>query len=246
MAIAQWDMHPSQRDRPEDGAGGGGDARLPLDPQLADAHAALGAVHQGQGAIAGRARGLRGRPADSIPDSYDGNRVAGMCCMALRRFDDAVRYFEKAASRVETDFVAASFAVQCYEANGDVVRAREAAHRALARIEKVIAAEPDHGGHSDTGPGSGHAGREASARKEWIARGTLLDPRNTILHFNFVCAMVQLRDLETAFELLQSFMTQVHAGLCAGSSPTRTSIRFATIRDFGAMLAEAKARLGIG
>jgi hypothetical protein len=63
--------------------------------------------------------------------------------------------------------------------------------------------------------------------------------------YNFSCAMVQLRDLETAFELLQDFTSRMDAGLMRW---LESDSDFDPIRDdprFGAMLREAKLRLGI-
>ncbi|HVA14670.1 MAG TPA: tetratricopeptide repeat protein, partial [Stellaceae bacterium] len=91
MAIAQWDMHRRSA-CPEDGREAA-DRAIVLDPHLADAHAALGAAHQGQGRYE---TGLQSCEAALRldPNSYEGNRVAGMCSMALRRYADAIRYFE--------------------------------------------------------------------------------------------------------------------------------------------------------
>ena len=192
MAIAQWDMHRRSA-CDEDGQEAASQA-IRLDPALADAHAALGAAHQGQGRYE---VGLEACEAALRldPDSYEGNRVAGMCSIALRRYDEATRYFEKAAEVVDTEFVAASFAAQCYEAKGDVAGATAASQRALARVERIIAAEPDHGRALGYGAGLLAGLGETERAKEWIERGTLLDPDNTILHFNFVCALTRLGEI---------------------------------------------------
>ncbi len=239
MAVAQWDMHRRSASK-EDGQEAANRA-IALDPKLADAHAALGAAHQGQGryeiGLEACEQALR-----LDPDSYDGNRVAGMCCIALRRYEDAIRYLEKAASVVEAEFTAASFAVQCYEATGDLDGVREAAKRALARVEKVIAVEPDHGRALGYGAGLlAHLG-EAERAKEWIERGTLLDPDNTILHFNYVCALARLREVDAALDLLESVISKASQGwlmwLDADTDldPLRDSPRFVDI------VQKAKAR----
>jgi len=239
MAIAQWDMH--RRSASKDDGQEAANRAIALDPKLADAHAALGAAHQGQGRYE---TGLEAceEALRLDPDSYDGNRVAGMCCIALRRYDDAIRYLEKAASVVETEFTAASFAVQCYEATGDLGGVREAAQRALARVEKVIAVEPDHGRALGYGAGLlAHLG-EAERAKEWIERGTLLDPDNTILHFNYVCALARLREVDAALDLLESVISKASQGwlmwLDADTDldPLRDSPRFVDI------VQKAKAR----
>ena len=209
MAIAQWDMHRRSASA-EDGQDAANRAMV-LDPKLADAHAALGAAHQGQGRYEVGLEACR-TALHLDPESYEGNRVAGMCSMALRRYDDAIRYFEKAAAVVEAEFTAASFAPQCYEAKGDLPGMREAARRALARIEKVVAAEPDHGRALGYGAGLLASLGEADRAKEWIERGTLVDPENTILHFNFVCALSRLRELDAALDLLSNVIDKASKG----------------------------------
>jgi adenylate cyclase len=209
MAIAQWDMH--RRSASADDGQEAANQAIRLDPGLADAHAALGAAHQGQGRYE---VGLKACEAALRldPDSYEGNRIAGMCSMALHRYDDAIRYFEHAAAVVDTDFVAASFAPQCYEAKGDHGGTQAAAKRALERVEKVIAAEPDHGRALGYGATLLATLGESERAKEWIERGTLLDPNNTILHFNFVCALARLKEIEPALDLLASVIDKASRG----------------------------------
>jgi len=210
MAIAQWDMH--RRSACEEDGREAANHAIRLDPNLADAHAALGAVHQGAGryeeALKACEAALR-----LDPQSYEGNRVAGMCSLALHRFDDGIRYFEAAAASIEAEFMAASFASQLYVAKGDYAGAREAAKHALARIEKVIAAEPDHGRALGYGAGLLAILGEAERAKEWIERGTLVDPNNTILHFNFVCALVRLGERDAAVDLSSRFIDKASPGM---------------------------------
>jgi adenylate cyclase len=209
MAIAQWDMH--RRSACEEDGQEAAHQAMQLDPRLADAHAALGAAHQGQGRYE---VGLKACESalQLDPNSYEGNRIAGMCSMALRRYDDAIRYFEAAATVVDTEFTAASFAPQCYEAKGDAAGAAVASKRALTRIEAVIAAEPDHGRALGYGATLLASLGEADRAMEWIERGTLLDPDNTILHFNFVCALTRLQEFEAAIDLLSGVIDKGSQG----------------------------------
>jgi adenylate cyclase len=209
MAIAQWDMH--RRSACEEDGQEAAHQAMRLDPRLADAHAALGAAHQGQGRYE---VGLKACESalQLDPNSYEGNRIAGMCSMALRRYDDAIRYFEAAAAVVDTEFTAASFAPQCYEAKGDAEGADVASRRALTRIEAVIAAEPDHGRALGYGATLLASLGEADRAMEWIERGTLLDPDNTILNFNFVCALTRLREFEAAIDLLSNVIDKGSQG----------------------------------
>ena len=209
IAIAQWDMH--RRSASDDDGQEAANQAIRLDPRLADAHAALGAAHQGQGRYE---TGLQAceNALRLDPESYEGNRVAGMCCLALRRYDEAIGYFEAASAVIDTEFTAASFASQCYEGKGDMVGARAASKRALARIERVIAAEPDHGRALGYGAGILASLGEGERAKEWIERGTLVDPNNTILHFNFVCALARLREIDAAISLLSRVIDKASQG----------------------------------
>ena len=53
---------------------------------------------------------------------------------------------------------------------------------------------------------------EGERAKEWIERGTLVDPNNTILHFNFVCALARLGEADAAIELLSSVIDKASRG----------------------------------
>jgi len=77
----------------------------------------------------------------------------------------------------------------------------------------VIAAEPDHGRALGYGAGVLAILGEADRTKEWIERGALLDPNNTILHFNFTCALARLGELDAAVDLMGRFIDKASPGL---------------------------------
>ena len=122
---------------------------------------------------------------------------------------------------------------------------REAAKRALARIEKVVAAEPDHGRALGYGAGLLASLGEVDRAKEWIERGTLVDPENTILHFNFVCALSRLREIDAALELLSNVIDKASKGWLVwldndtDLDPLRDHARFKQI------VRDAKARFAL-
>ena len=209
MAITQHDMY--QRGAlTEDGLKAAYQA-IKLDPTLPDAHAALGAAHNAQGNYE---LGLRAcqEALQLDPESYEGNRIAGRCSMALHRFEEAIGYFEAAAAAVPTEFAAASFVPQCYEAKGDREGAQAAARRALARIEKVIAVEPDHGRALGYGAGLLACLGEVERTKEWVERGTLLEPDNFNLQYNLVCALSVLRETQAALDMLSGIIERASRG----------------------------------
>ncbi len=241
LALARWNVF-NRGDSHDDGESAATRAEA-LDPQLADAHAAVGAACRSRGRFE---EGLEAcaRAFAIEPDSYIAHRIAGLCCIGLRRYDDAAGHFEAAAASLETDFTAASFVVQCHEANGDLPKARDSARRALTRIEKVVAAQPDHARAIGFGVGMLATLGERDRAKEWVVRGRLLDPGNVSLLYNFACGMVQLRDMDAALELLQAVTDQMNSGML---SWMEADSDLDPIRDdprFGGMLDRARLRLG--
>ncbi len=175
---------------------------LSLEPNLAEAHAARGRVLADEGrfdeAAAEHQTALR-----LDPESYEVNSAAARFFIATRKFDDAIRCLEKAASVAETDFWALGMAVQCYRAKSDSEGRKDAARRALARVEKVIATEPDHGNAMSFGVTALVALGETERAKEWAMRALLLDPDNMNLRYNLGCSMVDLGDFDAAMDLLE-------------------------------------------
>ena len=174
---------------------------LALDPDLAEAHAAKGRILADFGryeeAWAEHQRALR-----IDPDSYDVNAAAGRCAVAMRSWDEAIGVLEHAASLIEADFWAPGMVIQCYEAKRDFERAKSAARRCLARVEKVVAAEPDHGTAFGFGVTALAALGEAERAKEWTQRSLLLDPDNPNLKYNLACGLIELGETDWALDLL--------------------------------------------
>src|SRR5437660_4829851 len=175
---------------------------LELDAKLAEAHAA-------------KARVLPQKPHPDAalremeialrldPESYDVNFAAGQLYYQLRRFDEAILHFEKAATTVETDFSAAGMLGSCYTAIGDKEGARRAARRALERCEKIVAVEPDNGSAMGFAVGALAVMGEVQRAKEWAERAILLDPDNVNLRYNFACSLiVDLYEFEAALDML--------------------------------------------
>lgn len=215
---------------------------LALDPTLADAHAARGRVLADGGrfdeAIAEHELALR---LDS--DSYEVNSAAARCFIPLRRYDDAIACLENAASVAPMDFWALGMAVQCYRAKGDREREKDVARRTLARVEKLLVTEPDHGNAMSFGVTALVSLGEAARAKEWAQRAVLLDPNNRNLRYNLGCSMGHLGEFDAAFDMLEPvFQTAPPQGLVWAKEDNDLD----AIRDhprFKAMIAAAEARL---
>jgi adenylate cyclase len=134
-------------------------------------------------------------------------------------------------------------AIQCYQAVGDDEGVKAAARRCLARVEKVIVAETDHGLAIGWGVSALVALHEIDRAKEWTARALLLDPDNTNLIFNLACNMASLGELDRAIELLAPVFERVQRQNLLWFAADTT---LDPIRDdprYKAMLAQAEGRL---
>jgi adenylate cyclase len=195
--------------RAGDGGLAAAERALALEPNLAEAHAAKARV------LTADARHAEAQREIEIalrldPESHEVNGAAAAWYYAARRFAEAVPFYEKAASDMESDFYAAGMVVSCYKALGDAEGTRRAARRALARTEKAVALEPDNGSAMGFLVGALAALGESERAKEWIERATLFDPDNLNMRYNFACALViDLHEFGAALDLLDPVFEKV-------------------------------------
>jgi adenylate cyclase len=210
MALGQWNMF-WRGDSGDDGERAAGIA-LRLDPNLADSHSAMGAAHRSKGRFEQGLAACR-KALHLEPNSYVGNRIAGLCCLGLRRYDDAIGHFEVSAAAMESDFTASSFISQCYKAKGDTERMRSAARKSLDRIEKIVAAEPGHGRAIGLGVNMLAFLEEKERAKEWATRARLVEPENVNLQYNLACAMSSLGEIDVTLETLTAIAPRLTSGM---------------------------------
>jgi adenylate cyclase len=239
MALAQWNSF-WRGDSANDGEQAAVTA-VRLDPNLADSHAAMGAAHRSKGryqeGLISCQNALR-----LEPNSYVGNRIAGLCCLGLRRYDDAISHFELAAAAMESDFTASTFISQSYKAKADVERMKSAARRALDRIERLVAADPGHSRAIGMGVAMLAALGEKERAREWATRARLVDPENVNLHYNLACAMSSLGEIDMTLETLAGIAPRFTPGMMSWmeADPDFDAIRAEP--RFQAMMAAVKAR----
>ncbi|MDP9812716.1 adenylate cyclase [Rhizobium tibeticum] len=178
------------------------DRALELDAGLASAHAgkALLFLYRGQFEEAERQCAIA---LQLEPDDYAANLAAGRTFVMLRRFNDAIRHFERAAALAPADYNAAAMVIQCYQGKGDEQAALDACRRALVRIERIVAAEPDHSGAIGHGAGILALLGDRERAREWASRASLLEPDNIQLQSNLVCAWAISGDAASALDALE-------------------------------------------
>jgi adenylate cyclase len=172
-----------------------------LDPNLAEAHAARGRVLT-QHRRFDEAGSEIAIALSLDPEGYEVNYVAGRWNFSQRRLPEAIRYWEKAAIAMETDYLAASNLVTCYRAIRDVEGTRRVAQLVVARTEKIGAREPDNGSVLGAGVLALAVLGEVERAKEWTERGMLLDPDNRRMQYDLACAHVEMHEFEAALDLL--------------------------------------------
>jgi adenylate cyclase len=244
LALAQWNLF-WRTDLTVGDVANPASRALALGPHLADSHAAVAAAHRSKGEFLSGLEAAR-RAVELEPQSYVANRVAGLCCMGLRRYDDAIRYFEVAVNAMESDFTAAVFIVQSYQAKHDKARTRVAAARALTRIEKVVSDEPGHSRAIGLGVYVLATLGEGERAVEWATRARLIDPDNANLHYNLACAMSTLGELDRALSILEDVSDRSSPGMLSWIEADSDLDPIRADPRYDAMIGRAKARLAAG
>ena len=182
------------------------DHALALDPNLAEAHAAKARVLN-RTADYDAAKLEIDRALALDPECYEANREAAIHRAATHDIQGAIHYFEKAADLTEDDYYAPGMVVGFYQAAGDEEGARRAARRALERVERLLAKEPDHGSALAFGITALFALGEHERAREWIERALLLDPDNLNMRYNLACALInQDNNIERGLDLLEQVL----------------------------------------
>jgi adenylate cyclase len=216
---------------------------LALDPNLAEAHAAKARVLN-RTADYNAAKIEIDRALALDPDCYEANREAAIHRAAMHDIQGAIRYFEKAASIVEDDYYSPGMVIAFYQAAGDIEGAKRAARRALERVERLLAKEPDHGSALSFGITALFTLGERERGREWVERALLLDPDNFNMRYNLACALInQDENIERGLDLLETVLsrTRVESLNWARVDPDLDAIR--DHPRYKAMMAAADARV---
>jgi adenylate cyclase len=179
------------------------------------------------------------------PDSWEVNREAARMLFRHAKIGEAIPFFEKAASLMETDWHNPSMLITCYQSTGDKAGLRKAGKMTLERAEAAVANDPANGPALAVGASAlAMAGDEERAR-DWVKRALLLDPDNLSMRYNLACSL-SATDQDAALEILEIFFERVkspmhirHLDVDPDLNPIRDNPRFKT------MLGSAKQRLGM-
>ncbi|HET9835947.1 MAG TPA: hypothetical protein VFP88_06360 [Rhodanobacteraceae bacterium] len=218
---------------------------LAIDPDLAEAHAVKAYILIQDGDTdAAESEAAVALKLD--PESYEANRTAARVNYQLHHFEDAIRFYEKAAGLMETDINSAATLMSCYTAVGDVASARAAAEVTLKRAESILGRDQNNSGvlaYSAYGFMALGEGDRAKAR---MRRALMIDPDNSNMRYNFACLLVVfMNEKDAALNMLKPVFASI-----TGSRLQYAKVDpdFALLRDdprFKAMVLAAEARLAV-
>jgi len=181
------------------------------------------------------------------PESWEVNREAARLLFRLGRTKDAVPYFEKAASLMDTDWHNPAMLMTCYNGSGEAENLRRAASMTIERAEKALAKDPANAPALASGSSALAALGERDRAMDWLERALLLDPDNILMRYNLACALtVDLHDDDRALEVMREYFERTvspthirHADADPDLDRLRVDPRFTK------MVHDAKKRLGM-
>jgi len=228
---------------PKDGGVAAIDRALALDEGSADAHAFkarhLSNQHRYDAAFAHIEIALA-----LNPQSWAANSEAALLYYKLHRFEQAARYWSKAATLPDSSSGDPGMLLSTYSALGDQDGIRRAAEMAVARAEQALTNSYVNGAAMGCAVGGYAALGQADKARNMIRRALLIDPDNLRMRFNFACGTIAfLKDAETALDLLEPVFARMtaswleHVRVDPDLNPVRDAPRFK------AMLADAEFRL---
>jgi adenylate cyclase len=226
MAIVQSILHFTFNLGDNDGTAAAEKA-LALDPTIAEAYC-VRARHQYEKGEFGKADELLARAVELDRNSWEVNRETARIFFFQRRFEEAVRHWERAVAVDDTDYHSWGMMCSAYEALGDQEKLRHAAEMALMHSERVLANDPTNGAAHGIGAFGLAMRGERDRLKDWIARALLVSPDNIIMRYNFACTTaLYMDDPDAALDLLEPVLVEVteSAYKAISSDPDMDSLR---------------------
>jgi adenylate cyclase len=216
---------------------------LTLDANLAEAHAVKARILSEYGRTDAAAAEIDAA-LRLDPESYEVNRSAGKFSYRARQWQDAIRYYEKAMTLMESDLHSVAMLPSSYLAAGNPVEALRTARLTLSRAEKAVAVDPTNGVAMAFGAYALATLGEGERSKEWMRRALAIDPDNLSARYNFACALsLHLEDTDAALEMLGPVLANRSLSMVNHTKIDPDFDRLRADPRFLSMIAEAEARL---
>ena len=212
IALAQAELR-FRHDRDED-ALSSAERALKLDPNLTEALCVKARYVFDEEGKPEEAHQLIEQALRLDPESWEANKEAARLLSRGGKMREAISYFEKAATLMESDFHSTGMLETCYGAIGDKDGVRRASEMTLERTQRALAQDPANGSALGYGAVALSALGDGERAKEWIKRALLMDPENLTMRWNLTCALSRhLGDKDAAIELLGKFIDRIPAAM---------------------------------
>ncbi len=174
---------------------------LSLDPDLAEAHSAHGAVLYAMGDLGAAEEAFR-KAVDLDPRLFEARYFHARSFFQQGRFEEAARLFREASS-VRQDYSASFFVAQSFEAAGEHEAAKVAYGEALAVAERHMELNPDD-------PRAATMRAVSLSRLDrfeeglyWADRALTMDPEDAGVRYNSACLFAVAGRVDRALECLE-------------------------------------------
>lgn len=244
MAIAQLELRFVHGG--DENALAAAERALEINPALPEAHCIKARYLEEEGKAEEAERQIR-TALKLDPDSWEVNREVARMLFRHGRIEDAIPYFEKAASLMETDWHNPLMLSTCYQATDNQAGIQRAAKLTFERTERAVTSDPTNGTALAGGAYALAMFGQTERARDWTRRALLLDPDNLNMRYNLACTMLrQLGDTDGAIDALRPFFERMNSTTLIRhleADPDLDGIRGDP--RFQEMLGLAKKRLGM-
>lgn len=174
---------------------------LALDPELAEAHSAHGAVLTVQGSLP-EAEEAFATAVELDPRLYEARYFHARACFQQGRFEEAARLFREATA-VREDYSASFFAAQAMEAQGHHDRAREGYAEALRVVERHMELNPDDARAATMRAVALSRVGRVEEGLSWADRALSMDREDAGVRYNAACLFAVAGRVDRALECLE-------------------------------------------
>jgi adenylate cyclase len=199
---------------------------LELDPNLAEAHVAVGQAlaiqRKFKDASAEFERGI-----ELDPTSFDAYYFYARSSFEAGDLEKAARLFEKAHRSRREDYQAIALRALTLHELGRADEARDADQQAVSLINKYLEINPNEARAYSLGANSLARLREREHSRQWSEQSVALAPNDPVILYNAACNLAQLDDPDRALDELEH---SIEAGVSVGDW-IRHDPDFESLRD---------------